>query len=356
MRVEAGAAAAERGGEVEAKAVDVHLLHPVAQRVQDQSQGLGAVRVDGVPGPRVVDVAAAVLGQAVVGAVVEPAEAQRRPLFVSLGGVVEDHVEDHLEPGGVQRFDHRLELVDLVAAIAARRVLVVGREEADRLVAPVVAEPPGDQRTVVNELMDRQQLDRGHPEPGQVIDHRGFCQPRVRAAEPLRHVGVQLGESLDVQLVDDRILDRCAGWAIVAPIELPATYDRPGHVRSRVRRIIALKRGIPAHRAGDGACVRVEKKLRGVAPGSGVGIPCAVHAKAVARSMPDAVDVRSPHVSLVGFEGSPGFSALVVEEAQLDRLGDATEHGEAGPIAVGPSPEGNRGHGGTIYPRRGHPR
>jgi hypothetical protein len=54
--------------------------------------------------------------------------------------------------------------------------------------------------------MDRQQLDRGHPEPSQVIDHRGFRQPRVRAAKPLRHVGMQLGESLDVQLVDDRIL------------------------------------------------------------------------------------------------------------------------------------------------------
>ena len=163
MRVEVGAAAAQRGGKVEAKAVDVHLLHPVAQRVHDQPQRLGAVRIDGVAGPGVVDVAAAVLSQTVVGAVVEPTEAQRRPQFVSLGGVVENHVEDHLEPGGVQRLDHRLELVDLAAAIAARRVLVVGREVADRLIAPVVAQPPGDQRTVMNELMDRQQLHRASP-------------------------------------------------------------------------------------------------------------------------------------------------------------------------------------------------
>ena len=34
------------------------------------------------------------------------------PMLVAFGGVVVDDVEDHLEPGGVQRLHHRLELVD----------------------------------------------------------------------------------------------------------------------------------------------------------------------------------------------------------------------------------------------------
>jgi hypothetical protein len=63
--------------------------------------------------------------------------------------------------------------------------------------------------------------------------------------------------------------------------------------------------------------------------------------------LPDAVDARSPHVSLVGFEGTPGLAALLIEEAQLDRFGDADEHAEAGPITIDSSPERNHGHGGT---------
>ena len=57
-----------------------------------------------------------------------------------------------------------LELRDLLAASAARGVLVVRREEADRVVAPVVAQAALDQVRVVHELVHRQQLDRGDAE------------------------------------------------------------------------------------------------------------------------------------------------------------------------------------------------
>ena len=106
MRVEVARRASEAGREVEAKAVHVHLLHPVAQRVHHQPQRRGRYRSTRVAAAGVIDVAGAVVLQAVVGGVVDPAEAQRRPLLAALGGVVEHHVEDHLEPGGVQVADH----------------------------------------------------------------------------------------------------------------------------------------------------------------------------------------------------------------------------------------------------------
>jgi hypothetical protein len=58
---------------------------------------------------------------------------------VALGGVVVDDVEDHLDAGLVQRLDHRLELQHLLPAGAVGGVPVVRGEEADGVVAPVVA-------------------------------------------------------------------------------------------------------------------------------------------------------------------------------------------------------------------------
>ena len=64
---------------------------------------------------------------------------------------------------------HRLELGDRVAASPIARL---GREEADRVVAPVVAQAALDQAAVVDEGVHRQQLDRGDAEALQVLDRR----------------------------------------------------------------------------------------------------------------------------------------------------------------------------------------
>ena len=69
--------AGQRGGEVEAEPVDVHLGHPVAQRVHDQLQRVGVPDVEGVPGAGVVHVVAqVVVDEPVVRRVVEALEAQ----------------------------------------------------------------------------------------------------------------------------------------------------------------------------------------------------------------------------------------------------------------------------------------
>src|SRR3546814_17348118 len=65
------------------------------------------LHVEGVAGAGVVHVAAGgVAHQPVVGVVVEAAERQRRATVVAHGGVVGDHVEDHLDAGALQRLDH----------------------------------------------------------------------------------------------------------------------------------------------------------------------------------------------------------------------------------------------------------
>ena len=72
-------------------------VDPVAQRVHRHPRDDRVAQVEGVAAAGDVDVLPALV-EAVVGAVVEPAERQRRAGAVGLGRVVEDDVEDDLDP------------------------------------------------------------------------------------------------------------------------------------------------------------------------------------------------------------------------------------------------------------------
>ena len=110
---------------------------------------------------------------------------------VALGGVVVDHVEDHLDTGLVERPHHRLELGDRAAGVLGGRVLVVRGEEAEGVVAPVVSQTQIEQPVVVQELVHRHQLDGGDVERLEVVDDRpgGRDRRRCRAAPRGRRDG-----------------------------------------------------------------------------------------------------------------------------------------------------------------------
>ena len=131
--------AGQRRRQVEAEPVHVHLGHPVAQAVHQQLEDEWLPHVQAVSGARIVRVEAlVVLHQAVIGRIVDASERQCGAHLVAFRGVVVDHVEDHLDARFVQRPHHGLELLHLTAGIRARAVLRVGREEADRVVTPVI--------------------------------------------------------------------------------------------------------------------------------------------------------------------------------------------------------------------------
>ncbi len=48
--------AGESGGEIEAKAVDVHVCNPITQRIHDHLQHLGILDIEGVAGAGVIHV------------------------------------------------------------------------------------------------------------------------------------------------------------------------------------------------------------------------------------------------------------------------------------------------------------
>ena len=247
------------GSQVEAESVDVHVGDPVAEAVGDQPHGTRMQDVEAVAGARVVDVVPGVFrGEPVVDGIVDAPERQRGSEMVPLAGVVVDHVEDDFDPGPVQRPHHRLELVDLLAETAGG-VADMGGEEGDGVVAPVVGEPPGLERTVGDEMVDGHELDRRDSQPEQVVDDRVRGQSEVGAAQVRRDPGMLHGHAAHVRLVNDGPVPRRAGRTVVLPGEGGVDHDGLGE---RGRRVAAVEREIGlrvAHRVAEQVVVPVDE-------------------------------------------------------------------------------------------------
>ncbi len=232
----------------------MHLGQPVPQRVHDQPQRHRVPGVQRVARTRGVVVLVRVARvQPVVRRVVQAAEAQRRAALAALGGVVEDDVQDDLEPGLVHRPHHRLELRNLTATNVATAhrggVGGVRREVPDRVVAPVVGEPALQQEVVRHVLVHRQQLHRRHPQIAHIRQDGLVGQPRVRPAQRLGHRRVPHGEALGVDLVDDRVRVVAPRRSVGTPVEGSVGDQADRHVPGGVehaRRVVVVE-GVVVH-------------------------------------------------------------------------------------------------------------
>ena len=257
--------AAQHRGQVETEAVDVHLLHPVAQRIEDHLQRGVVAGVEAVAGTGVVAVVGRVLPrQVVVGLVVQAAPRQRGAALVTLGRVVVDHVQDDLDARLVQRLDHVPELVDRVlAGVAAGR-----RKEGQRVVAPVVGQPHLDQGALADGLLHRQQLHGGHAQALEVLDGGRRGHALVGAAQLGRHVRVGAGEALDVHLVDDTVGHRDVQRPVAFPVETAVVGDHglrhPGGVVVELGVGAVEVRLVPAELAVQAPRIGIEQQARRV--------------------------------------------------------------------------------------------
>ena len=299
--------------------------------------------VQAVPAARVVQVAPAlVVREPVVGGVIDTAEGQRRPHVVALSGVVVDHVEDDLDARLVQRLHHRLELADLLAALARRGVPVVRGQEADRVVAPVVGQAAGDQELLGHELVHRHELHRGDPEPLQVRDHRRVGEPGVGAALRRRDLRMAQGQPAHVRLVDDGLVVGGLRGPVVAPVEERVDDHVLRHVRRAVRgvplpgvgELVVEQRLVPADLTLDRLAVRVEQQLGAIAAPPARGVVRPVHPVAVPLPGRDTGQVAVPHEAVDLGQLDPGLAERaatvvgLVEQAELYAFSDLGEKGE----------------------------
>ncbi len=215
-------------------------------------------------------------------------------------------------------------------------------EEADRVVAPVVVEPHVHQAVVVDELMDRHQLQGGHPQPREVLDERRVREGRVGAAQLLREARVPHAQALHVGLVDHRVVVLRPGAAVVAPVEVRVDHDRRHRVRGRVEvvapfglaEVVAVHLLAPLDRPADRTRVRIEEQLRAVAAQPALGGVRAVHAVPVPLPRHHARYVRVPHERVALPQLDRRLRAVVVQQTQLYSVGGLREDREVGAGAV----------------------
>ena len=272
--------------------------------------------------------------------------------MVALGRVVVDDVQDDLDLGLMQPSHHGLEL-ELSAA--RRDVVGLRREEADRVVAPIVAQAPLDQESVLDEGVDRHQLDGRDPEPHQMIDHGRMGQTGIGAALPARHFRVQFGQSLDVRLVDDGPSPGRAQGSVIAPGVSRVDHDAFRHRRRVVapvdREILppgadaVTEMGVrPVQVASDVLGVGVEQELARVEPVPPLGRVRPMHPVAIELARPQVRQIAVPHFVGISRQGQPGdlAPAAGLEQAQLDPFGMGREEGEIDPAAIPGGAQGCR--------------
>lgn len=277
--------------------------------------------------------------------------------------MVVNDVEDDFQPGSVESLDHGFELRDLAAAVAGRAVVAVRGEEADAVVAPVVAQALFLQVAVLYELVHRQQFDGGHAKVCEVLDGCGVRQAGVTSADVLGDVRVLLREALDVDFVDHSLGERGARRdvggtrvPIKGRVRDHAAGRRSGGVRGvelgRVIHIVGKDSLAPVIAALDRGGVGVQQQLVDVVPQPGVGIPGAVDADAVPGADFDSGDHAVEHVSGPLRQHSAGLCTVAVEGADFHGVGALGVNGHV--RATVPQRDAQRIRKGTPGSGRSH--
>ena len=196
----------------------------------------------------------------------------------------------------------------------------LGREVAERGVAPVVGQAPLGQEGLGHRGVDRQQLDRGDPQALEVLDRHRVGQPRVGAAQLLGHTGKLVGQALDVGLVDDGALARHA-WPRNHREGITGDHadggaahrvqvrgqPRLGRRNQVVSDLVGVEGRPQVHSAVQGAGVRVQQQLAGVVEQTLMRVPGPVDAVAVALAGSDSGNVGAPQAPRGPVHPDPGL-------------------------------------------------
>ena len=125
--------------QIEAEAIDMRLLDPVAQAVGNHLEDATMRDIQGVSGAGIIYVVALLLGhQPVVAGIVDALERERRTALVAFGGVVVDDIQNDFESRFVKAGDHLLEFAQTLPLVGS--IARIGSEESDAVVSPVIGE------------------------------------------------------------------------------------------------------------------------------------------------------------------------------------------------------------------------
>ena len=264
--------------QVKTETVDTELADPKAQRIEHE---LGDARMGAVEriaaAAEVLVAAVVVTDQAVPALVVEAPKADRRAEFIAFGRVVVDHVEHHFQPMLMQRLHHLAEFLQHRARIIAVRSLCqpgIGAEKPQGVVAPVIVQTTLSQVRLVDAILDRQQRQRGHPQRFEMFNRRRRSQPCIGAAQTGCDTGMLHRKALHMDFVQHHI-----GRSMARRVQARAQRRQQGfgHPRLqglhrvvaaverawpvRVALLVAMVFGLPAETAENLTRIGVEQQF-----------------------------------------------------------------------------------------------
>ncbi len=200
---------------------------------------------------------------------------------------------------------------------------------------------------IVDEGVNRHQLDRGHAEPLQVLEHRRCSERGVLAAQTRRHPRMEVREALHVQLVDEGIVPRGVGATVITPGKGRIHDLALRHAESAVARVdgqvlapaahsVAEVCVAPAKRPHDRFGVRIEQQFVGVEAHAPLWIVRAVHPISIQQPGPRVRQVAMPYLVglLAHLHHFDLALALRIEQAQLDTFRVLGEQREIHAFAV----------------------
>ncbi len=117
----------------------MHLLNSVAETVQDKSPNNPGSCVESIAGACKIYIRLnGIIGDQVIGAVVDPFETIHGVVVVSFAHVILNDIENDLDVRSMKGLDHFTELITWLLSGLRPCIRMVRRKKADRHIAPVI--------------------------------------------------------------------------------------------------------------------------------------------------------------------------------------------------------------------------
>ena len=190
-------------------------FNPIAQAFTCVFHNAGMAQIEGVPttGPVVV---ITIVPDPIIATVINSAQREDGAFEIQFGAVVQNDIENDLNPRFVQRFYRVAKLIKRTLRRAG--IGRMQREHGHRVVAPVVRQAQPLKSRFAGKMRHRQQLQRGNAETLEIVDHHRMTQRFIGSANLFRQVRMQIRQPFDMRFVNHGIAPRRARRGIILPV------------------------------------------------------------------------------------------------------------------------------------------
>ena len=116
----------------------MHFCHPIAQTIKDHVPDHRMVTVDSIAAAGIIEIFTTDRINYIVNTIVQSAKRCCLLIFISLGRMIEDHVEDDLNAGFVQGFNHGFEFSDSAVNCFIRCISNFGSKKTQGMISPKI--------------------------------------------------------------------------------------------------------------------------------------------------------------------------------------------------------------------------